>query len=603
MPISKPTLFAAGILAATVASFLAVPASADDAANPRFGPAESSVVHWQPFGPEAFARARTDNKPIYMLVGSSLNELSRSTLKSLEATETAGYFNAHFICVVVDRDEQPGVAAAAQQYLRAVKQMAGWPANLWLTPDGQPYDGANYLPAGEEWGKKSLIEIARIDGETWLHDATGCRRAAKEAGNTMRLALAVHGGLDPARLKAALDDGAQGWRTQYDAVHGGFGDPPRYPQPELVRFFLNRGGADRDMARAALRAIAASALRDPLDGGFFHYLQDAEGRLPYPQKYLSDQARIALAYLDADRLSPDPAFVEAARGALDYALGRLARPDGTLVSAEDGTREGSENHFVWTAAEVAQALGAEAAPFDAAYAIAPTGNIPTDADPSGQFTGKNILRRAAPRGSAAAEAQLSRDCAALLARRDRRPALVQDRRAAADAHGLLLAALARAAEQFGDARYRDAAVRLGTIARAAFIDTDGTVHHFAGDPHGLASPGDYTALALGYRELDHLEGNGTGALVVDRLLRQGGSLFLEKPAGVYAAGTVPPLPGVFVRAPAYLLADGAPSPEALALLAQPDAETAHALERGLVQRLADSDVSYGDALFALSQAP
>jgi uncharacterized protein YyaL (SSP411 family) len=154
---------------------------------------------------------------------------------------------------------------------------------------------------------------------------------------TLRRAVSPAGEIEPASRTAAMEAAAQGWKSNYDSAHFGFGDPPRYPQPELLRFLLRRGAADRDLALGALRGLAAGALRDPLTGGFFRYLSDAEGTMPYPQKILSDQARLALAFLDAQQISADPRFAAAARGALDYALHHLAHADGTFASAEDGT--------------------------------------------------------------------------------------------------------------------------------------------------------------------------------------------------------------------------------------------------------------------------
>ncbi|HEX3729690.1 MAG TPA: DUF255 domain-containing protein, partial [Opitutaceae bacterium] len=343
---------------------------AADASLPFSGAAYASPVQWMPLGEAAFARARRENKPVYVLVGTFLSELSRSTADSFANAETAAYFNAHFVCVLVDRDERPDFAAAAQDYIRTVKQFSGWPVSLWLTPAGQPYDGANYLPTIEEWGKRSMRQNAAAALAAWQRDPAACRRLASEALAAMT-AAPPEAKAGAAQVASALDAGLQGWRGQYDGAHPGFGDPPRYPQPELLRWLIRRGGEDRRMALASLRALAAGALRDPLDGGFFRYLQDAEGRLPYPQKTLGDQARLAQAYLDAYRADADPLFAACARGALDY-VQRLARGDGFYAGAEDATGSGGL-YYAWSAAEISAALGADAAAFDAAYGVQAAG--------------------------------------------------------------------------------------------------------------------------------------------------------------------------------------------------------------------------------------
>jgi hypothetical protein len=154
---------------------------AADASLPFSGAAYASPVQWMPLGEAAFARARRENKPVYVLVGTFLSELSRSTADSFANAETAAYFNAHFVCVLVDRDERPDFAAAAQDYIRTVKQFSGWPVSLWLTPAGQPYDGANYLPTIEEWGKRSMRQNAAAALAAWQRDPAACRRRRRRA--------------------------------------------------------------------------------------------------------------------------------------------------------------------------------------------------------------------------------------------------------------------------------------------------------------------------------------------------------------------------------------------------------------------------------------
>jgi uncharacterized protein YyaL (SSP411 family) len=409
------------------------------------------------------------------------------------------------------------LAAAAQLYLTEARQVSGWPAQLWLTPELQPYDGATYLAPTEEWGQASLLQAATRAADAWRLNPALCRRTAAAALATLRHAAAPSAGpIDPSRLAEAIDTAARGWKTKYDAPHSGFGDPPRYPQPELLRFLLRRGGADRALALGALRGAAGGALRDPLTGGFFRYVSDQEGQTSYPQKTLSDQARLVLAFLDAQEASADPRFLAASRGALDYVLHRLGRADGTFASAEDGT--------------------------------------------------------------------------------DKIP--MRDERVAADDQGLLLAALARAGEVLGDARYLEMARRLGKTVQARFVMPDGDVRHFAAGS-AAAAPADYTALALGFRTLAGVAKDRQSGVLADRLLARCDQLFLEVAAGLYGACPAKLPAGVFIRAPAYLLADNGPSPESLALMAGPAPATAKTLERGLARRMTEDGTASGDTLLAL----
>src|SRR6185295_330030 len=162
------------------------------------------------------------------------------------------------------------------------------------------------------------------------------------------------------KAKTRLSSAAEMWRGQFDATNGGFTEAPKGLEPELLRFMLKQSPADHDAAVATLRAIAGSAVRDPLDGGFFRYATDVKWHLPYPQKNLSDQARMALAYLDAAKGDDAKTFGAVARGALDYALTQLVRKDGTFDAAEDATGEELTGYYAWTTAEIDTALGADA---------------------------------------------------------------------------------------------------------------------------------------------------------------------------------------------------------------------------------------------------
>lgn len=157
-------------------------------------------VDWQPWTPEVLARAKRENRPVYVFIGSFLNELSRATFKqSFSNAEAAAFLNANFICIVVDQEERPDLAAEAQLYLEEVKQLSGWPAHLWLTPELQPYEGASYLPPSEEWGKVSFLKTAQGAQSAWATDKAGCRRRGGEAVSSLAAATVAAGERRPAR--------------------------------------------------------------------------------------------------------------------------------------------------------------------------------------------------------------------------------------------------------------------------------------------------------------------------------------------------------------------------------------------------------------------
>ena len=555
-----------------------------------------SPVDWQPWTPAVLARAKRENRPVYVFIGSFLSELSRATFRqSFSNADAAAFLNANFVCVVVDQEERPDLAAETQLYLEEIKQLSGWPAHLWLTPELQPYEGASYLPPSEEWGKVSFIKTAQGAQSAWATDKAGCRRRGGEAVSRLAAAIASADGTTSAPAAASgLAAAAAKWQAIFDSAHGGFGDPPRSPEPELLRFLLRQSPADRAAALATLRAIAGSALRDPLDGGFFRNCSDASWRIPTMQKTLTDQARLALAFLDADRISGIDGYREAAQGALDCVLSRFALPGGTFAAAQDATREDLAGSNVWTEADIASALGKDAEAYERAHGVEKDGNISADDDPSGTFKGRNILR-----SEWLGDDRDAADSARLLALRNRRPAPLFDGRATAGAHGLLLEALARAGSQLASPRYLDAAARIFVSIKRDFRPSDGTDLLHLKDSPVPASPSDYAALALGCREFARAAHRPDADALANRLLVRSGDLYFDPASGRYLASMALPEPGIFARAPAR----GDPlRAEALALLAGAPPGEARPIANALWAGISESgSPASGDVLLSLVQ--
>lgn len=559
-----------------------------------------SAIQWQNWEAKTLERAKKEGRPVYVFIGSFLSELSRATTKqSFTTPEVIELLNQNFICVIVDRDEQPDVAACAQHYLRTVKQLDGWPAHLWLTPELQPFEGGSYLPPSEEWGKASFIKIARQAKDAWTADPAACQARAKEAVNTLLKPFPIITAASGEKIPEKLTVAAKAWTDTADAAHGGFGEAPKAPEPELLRFLLRQPPADREIALKTLRAIAAGAIHDPVDGGYFERTTDAAWKMPYFQKTLAMQARLALAFLDAAQLSGDKSFIPAARSALDYALASLALPDCGFAAAQDGTGETAAGYFAWTAAEIDTALGADAAAFKTAYGVEATGNVSAEEDASGAFAGKNLLYRATPAGETAAEAALASAAAKLRTARAQRPALPRDERATAGSHGLMLAALSRAGTQLSEPQYLEAAKSLFAVIKKEFIiSTVGDVRRVRGNTTAGA-PTDYAALALGSREYSQVTKSKDADALANQLLARTNQLFLETATGRYYAAPAESPVGIFTRAPAAV---DTLSAEAVALQAGAPADTAKALTAGLVGTLENAPTAPGDALLALASA-
>lgn len=301
----------------------------------------ASPIHWQPWSEAVLAQAKQQTKSVYVFIGSPLSELTRATINQTFTSEkTVAWINENFFCILVDADAQPDVAALGQHFINSVKQLRGSPVHLWLTPDAlQPYDGANYLPPSEEWGKPGFLKAARSALDTWQVEPARARALAEEAISMMKLPELGPGEVTPDAVKARLDKAAAAWIAAFDTKNGGFGSAPKLPEPELIRFLLKRDKAAQDVAIAAARALVNGALRDPVDRGFYRRCIDEAWKEPYYQKTFLDQVRIALALFEAADVAKDESLRAAGIGALDFVLHDLRNPDRTFAAALDGTLE------------------------------------------------------------------------------------------------------------------------------------------------------------------------------------------------------------------------------------------------------------------------
>ena len=432
--------------------------------------------------------------PIYLHIGDPLNELTGAMHRQTFANEeVAAFLNDHFVCVNVDRDAVPGLAGYGQQWLAADQKLAGWPLNLWFTPELAPIEGASYLPPTEEWGREGFMVVAGRVAERWSADAAAVRRATTTTQQTIADYLPF--AAEPVdNLDAALATAAADWLAALNPDRGTVGEAPHRFEPELLRFLIARGGEARAAALTALRLRILSPLRDPIDGGFYRATSDASGLIPVFQKRLTDQARIALACLDAAQVSEDPVFAAGAKSALDYAINRLSPAgDGTFVIGEDATAGEATAHQSWAWDDLVSIVGADTA---AALGAKPEGNVDTAEDLEGHHQGRNILN-ASP---ALMRSQPLFDLRAklLFHRAHLAPALL-DTIATAGAHGLMLHVLKRSEAELSDldhgayalgvraALLRDFAAGTESFTRIANSDVP-------------ATPEDYVLAAMGLRD-------------------------------------------------------------------------------------------------------
>jgi uncharacterized protein YyaL (SSP411 family) len=400
-------------------------------------------VAWLPWGDEALARARAEDKPLLVSIGySACHWCHVMERESFEDEATAAVMNEHFVCVKVDREERPDVDAIYMEAVQAMTGQGGWPLNVFLTPDQEPFFGGTYFPPVPRMNMPSWQQILVAVADAWRDRRPeiaeqGTRLAARLTGAAQLTPSAQP--MDPGALAAAV----VALRAQYDSARGGFGGAPKFPPGSAIEFLLGQG--ETEMSIGTLVAMARGGIYDQIAGGFARYSVDATWTVPHFEKMLYDNALLARAYLHGWQVTGDPLLRRVCEETLDWALREMRGPEGAFFSALDADSESVEGKFaVWTIAELQDALGDDA---DAAIAY-------FGATARGNFEGSNILAAHGPEPDAATRARIR---ARLLdVRTGRVPPGLDDKRLTSW-NALMITALADAGAVLGRADYIAAA--------------------------------------------------------------------------------------------------------------------------------------------------
>jgi uncharacterized protein len=445
-------------------------------------------VDWYPWGEEAFAKARREQKPIFLSIGYyTCHWCHVMERESYSNSKIAAVLNKYFVAIKVDREERPDVDRVYIAYVEASTGSAGWPLNVFLTPDLKPFYGGTYYPPGE---LKTLLEkIANAWAKDRSNLAETARRAGEELTQIVNAPLAMKVPLQPAILDKAFEQIS----ASYDVANAGFGAAPKFPRPVALDFLLRTYARTErrqalEMTLATLRAMARGGIQDQLGGGFHRYALDARWRVPHFEKMLYDQAQLAIVFTEAWQITRDPFFQSVARDTLDFVLREMTLPSGGFASALDadsplapGKAETAEGAFyVWTAAEIESVLGRQsAAIFAYAYGIEPGGNVSAAQDPRRELAEKNVLYQSHSLEETGREfgltvdqvrEQLTSARKALFEARVHRPRPPADDKIVTAWNGMMLSALARAGAAFNDPRYLAAADATSKFLEAHLYD-------------------------------------------------------------------------------------------------------------------------------------
>ena len=442
-------------------------------------------VDWFAWGDEAFARARAENKPVFLSIGySTCHWCHVMERESFEDEKIGAFLKEQFISIKVDREERPDVDKIYMAFIQATTGGGGWPMNVFLTPELKPFLGGTYFPPDNRHGRPSFLQVLQQIAALWR----------ERRGEIAASAGEIHARLEAATTNAtagnliltadALRNAATMFKSAYDPRRGGFGGAPKFPQPSTPSFLLRcaKRFHDDEAARMVLHTcdrMAAGGIYDQLGGGFARYSVDAEWLVPHFEKMLYDNAQLAQLYLDAFLVSGDARHADTLCDILDYVLRDMTHPDGGFYSAEDADSEGHEGKFYcWTKDELSKLLTVEE--FNVAvrhFGITDQGNFVDHSHPH-PLPGQNVLSMVEPNVSVEDLPLLKSAKKKMSGARAKRVRPHLDDKILASWNGLMLGAFARAYAVLGDKKHRDVAEKnLAFIQKKLWDPKSNSLYH------------------------------------------------------------------------------------------------------------------------------
>ncbi len=427
----------------------------------------NNPVDWYPWGPEALARAKELDRPIFLSVGySACHWCHVMEHESFEDESTAKILNEHFVSIKVDREERPDLD---QIYMTAHHLLnrgegGGWPLSVFLTPELTPFYAGTYFPPTDKYGRPSFKRLLASVAEAWK----GKWEQLGEVGRQVAEALRATGNPDAAGgelTPAMLENAARMLRRSFDPTHGGFGHAPKFPHPMELRVLLRaharfNDGSALHAVRLTLEKMARGGMYDQVGGGFARYSVDERWLVPHFEKMLYDNALLPVAYAEAFQLTGDPFYRQIGSETLDFLLKEMTHADGGFYSTLDADSEGEEGKFyVWSLMEIEAILGEELAELAVrVFGVTEHGN----------FEGHNILFRSKTdeqdaklnnMGVEEFRTKLATIKEKLYAVRAKRVWPGRDEKFLTAWNGLAISAFAFAGAAFGEAKYVTAATR------------------------------------------------------------------------------------------------------------------------------------------------
>ena len=516
-------------------------------------------VDWYPWGPEAFQKAQTEAKPIFLSIGySTCHWCHVMERESFENSSVAEILNQYYVSIKVDREERPDVDRVYMTFVQSTTGSGGWPMSVFLTPELKPFLGGTYYPPDDRYGRPGFGTLLTRIAEVWE------KSPEKILDQGAQFTEAIEAHLREAQTSESspltlnwLENGYRQLASGFDPEEGGFSAAPKFPRPAIFNFLLRYWRRTRktnpfDMVEFTLRKMAHGGIYDHLGGGFHRYSVDERWHVPHFEKMLYDQAQLAVAFSEIVQATSDPDLERTLRETLDYVLRDLTSPEGGFYSAEDadslpqlGAAEKREGAFyVWTREEIDRVLTSdESLVFRRMYGIERAGNVSAASDPHRELTGQNVLflqndRELVAKLTGRSEEEVSQLVSTARQKlkivRDLRPRPHLDDKIVTAWNGLMISGFAKGFQVLGDPRYLVGAQRACDFLQTKLYSSKllRSYRGAAGATNGFAE--DYAFVIQGLLDLYEADFNVRWLRWAGALQVQMNALFADPKGGYFS---------------------------------------------------------------------
>uniref|UniRef100_F1KWI2 Spermatogenesis-associated protein 20-like TRX domain-containing protein n=1 Tax=Ascaris suum TaxID=6253 RepID=F1KWI2_ASCSU len=502
-------------------------------------------VDWYPWGDEAFTKAKTLNRLIFLSVGySTCHWCHVMAHESFENQTIADILNENFVSIKVDREERPDVDKLYMTFIQAISGGGGWPMSVFLTPDLNPVTGGTYFPPEDRYGRPGFASILRTIAEKWQLEGDQIRGQGFALANAIKKAFLTNRETVPADENVALTCYTE-LADRFDETYKGFGGAPKFPKPAELDFMLSfyannksttEGKLALKMVGETLEAMARGGIHDHIGKGFHRYAVDAAWHVPHFEKMLYDQAQLLSVYANYSLVCGQ--MKEIVEDIADYVYRNLTHPEGGFYSAQDADSLPSHNakakregaFYVWTEQEIDDALKDVTVNGDSSvdvatyfkqyFGVKANGNCPSDTDPHGELKLQNVLAMKDSHKDSARKLGISEDKLTaiiekarqvLVEARAQRPEPHLDSKMLTSWNGLMISGLSRASVAAGKPELAGRAQKVvefikkymlsenGELLRTAYTDESGGVVHNSKPVKAFAD--DYAFLIEGLLDL------------------------------------------------------------------------------------------------------